>query len=127
MGMLKTLLLALVSMRWGLKTLLGLGIIAPIALLLATLGAPIMGILGVLAIPVMILLFVFGLPIFLVLLVGGGVIGLLFAVLSIGLVFLKLFVVFVLPALCIYWMARWIFGRGRKEPVVASVPLDEAL
>ncbi|MDB4908571.1 MAG: hypothetical protein JWO05_3355 [Gemmatimonadetes bacterium] len=125
--MFKTLLLAVVSMRWGLKAVLGLGIIAPIALFLATVGAPVLGILGVLAIPVMLLLFVFGLPIFLVLLVGGGVIGLLFAALSVGLVFLKLFVVFVLPCLLVYWVARWIFGWGRKDEVLVSVPVDDAV
>src|ERR1051325_6178809 len=74
---------------------------------------PFLIVLGVLALPILFLLFVFGLPIMFVLLAGGALMGLLFAVLSVGLVVVKLAIVIGLPIYLMWKLFSWLFGRRR--------------
>jgi len=115
LSLLRWLVLRLAAVRWIFKTIGGLAVIVPLALLLKVIGLPLLGVAGVLALPVLFLLFIFGLPIFLVLLAGGAAIGLLFAVLSVGFVALKIGLLVVLPVFLIYKLASWIFGRGNRH------------
>src|SRR5215510_10815321 len=89
-SLIKWLVMKLAVVRWLFKILGGFGFLIPLALLLKTIGWPILLILGVLAAPVLLFLFIFGLPIFLVLIVGGMIMSFLFAVLSFGVVVLKI-------------------------------------
>jgi len=97
MSLLRWLVTRLAAVRWILKTVGGLAVFLPLALLLKVIGLPLVAILATLALPVLFLLVIFGLPIFLVLLAGGAVMGLLFAVLSIGLVVIKVGLLVGLP------------------------------
>ncbi len=111
-ALLRWLVSRLAVVPWLLKTFGGLAVLVPLALLLKTVGLPIIAILGVLAAPVLLVLFVLGLPIFLVLLVGGGLLAFVFALVSIGLVVLKLLIFVVLPIVLVWKLIRWIFRRG---------------
>ena len=115
LSVLKWLVVRLAAVRWIIKTLASLGILLPLAWLFKVIGLPILGVLGILALPVLFVLFIFGLPIFMVLLVGGGVLGLLFALLSLGILALKIGVMVVLPIFLIYKLFSWIFGRPRRN------------
>ena len=88
----------------------------PVAFVLKLIGIPIMLVLSVLAIPVFLVLLVMGLPIFLVLAGGGAIMGLMFAVLSIGFAALKIFLFIVLPVLICVKLASWVFGWERRKP-----------
>ena len=131
LSVLKWLVMRLAAVRWIIKVLGSLGILLPLAFLFKFIGLPILGVLGVLALPVLFVLFIFGLPIFLVLIVGGGVLGLLFALLSIGLMALKIGILVVLPIYLVYKLLSWIFGRSRRngdtgnaKPSTPSEPID---
>jgi hypothetical protein len=115
LSVLKWLVVRLAAVRWIIKTLASLGILLPLAWLFKFIGLPILGVLGILALPVLFLLFIFGLPIFMVLIVGGGVLGLLFALLSLGILALKIGVLVVLPIFVVYKVFSWIFGRPRRN------------
>jgi len=113
-SLIKWLAMRIAAVRWLVK-ILGMVAFLPIALLLKTIGLPLLLILGVLALPILFLLFLFGLPIILVLIAGGAIMGLLFAVLSIGLVVVKIAIVVVLPIWIIWTLFGWIFGRRKKN------------
>ena len=115
LSVLKWLVTRLAAIRWLIKILGSLGILVPLAFLFKTIGLPILIVLGILAMPVLFVLFIFGLPIFLVLIVGGGVLGLLFAVLSFGMLALKVAIFVVLPIYLMFKVVSWIFGRGRSK------------
>lgn len=108
------LVLRLAAIRWLFK-LGGLGLLIPIAFILKVIGLPVLLVLMVLALPVLALLFLFGLPIFLVLLVGGMFMGLVGAVLSIGLVALKIAIFVVLPIWLTMKLVGWIFRGFRRR------------
>ena len=122
MALLKWLVTRFAAVRWILKLLGSLGVLVPIALFLKSIGWPILIVLAVLALPVLFFLFLFGLPIFLVLLAGGAIMGLLFAVLSIGLVVLKIGIFVVLPIYLLWKLAGWMFGRRRRPATDDSMP-----
>jgi hypothetical protein len=131
LSVLKWLVMRLAAVRWIIKTLGSLAVLLPLAFLFKFIGLPILVVLGVLALPVLFVLFIFGLPIFLVLIVGGGVLSLLFAVLSFGLLALKIAVVVVLPVYLVFKLLSWIFGRGRSNgdkgntsPAPPTDPID---
>jgi hypothetical protein len=115
LSVLKWLVMRLAAVRWIVKILGGLAVLAPLAFLIKLIGLPILAVLGVLALPVLFVLFIFGLPIFLVLIAGAGVMGLLFAMLSIGLVALKIGLLVVLPIYLIFKLGSWIFGRRSRR------------
>lgn len=107
------LVLRLAAVRWLFK-LSGLALLVPLALLLKTIGLPILAVLSIVGLPIFFLLLIFGLPIFMVLLFGGLAMGLLGAVLAIGLAALKIGLFVVLP-IWLFWklankISRWWSG-----------------
>jgi hypothetical protein len=119
---LTALVVRLAAIRWAFKTLVGLGVLVPVAFILKVVGLPILAVLSVLALPVLFVLFLFGLPIFLVLIVGAVLMAGLFFMLTLGMVALKIFLFVVLPIWLIWKVAGWLFRliRPRQETVVAS-------
>ena len=100
----------LAAIRWAIKSLIGLGVLVPVAFVLKFVGLPILAVLGVLALPVMIILFILGLPIFLVLIAAGLLMGGLFLVMTVGLFAIKILVFVVLPILLV-WIVATFFWR----------------
>lgn len=126
-SVLRWLVTRLAVVPWLLKSLGGLAVLVPIALVLKLIGFPAPMAVGVLALPVLLVLFVLGLPIFLVLLVGGGLLAFVFALLTIGLVALKIFLFVVLPILLVVKVAKWAFGSCRRDavpPAAADTPVE---
>ena len=105
-------------LKWLLKTLGSLGLWVPIAFLLKMFGLPILMVLAVLALPILIMLALFGMPFILVFLLGGALLAILSAVLSFGLMALKI----VLPIVLIFWLVKWIFGWNGKKPDEGTTP-----
>lgn len=108
------LVLRLAAIRWLFK-LGGLGLLIPIAFILKTIGLPVLLVLIVLALPVLALLFLFGLPVFLVLAFGGLFMGLVGAVLAIGIAALKFAIFVVLPIWLMWKLMRKIFRGIRRR------------
>ena len=94
-----------------LKTLGSLGWLLPVAFILKLVGMPVLIVLAILALPVFIILAIVGLPIMFVIVFGVLLLVGFFALLSIGLVVLKI----AIPILLVYWLLRWWFGNGRKS------------
>ena len=93
---------------------IGLIVLIPLGILLATIGLPIFAVLGLLALPVLLVLFLIGLPF---IIIGAVVLGLLGAVfgavmafLSLGVVVLKLAFVILVPLLILGWIVRRVAG-----------------
>lgn len=110
------LVLRLAAVRWLFK-LSGFALLLPLAFLLKFIGLPVLAVLSIVGLPILFLLLIFGLPIFMVLLVGGLVMGALGAVLTIGLVAVKIGVFVVLPIWLLSKLARkvyrwWSGGNG---------------
>src|SRR5688572_28221942 len=99
-------------LKWLLKTLGSLGILVPIAFLLKTFGLPILMVLAVLALPILIMLALFGMPFILVFLLGGAILAILSAVLSFGLLALKIIV----PIVLLVWALKWLMGWNGSKP-----------
>ncbi len=116
------LVVRLAAIRWAIKTLLGVGVLVPVAMLLKVVGLPILAVLGVMAMPVLFVLFLFGLPIFLVLLVGGVLLAGLFFLLTIGMFAFKIFLFVILPIWLVWIIAGWVFRlfRPKQETVVVN-------
>ena len=114
LALLKWLVIRLAAVRWVLKAFGGLAFLLPVAFLLKVIGLPIVAVLSVLALPVFFMLFVFGLPIILVLLGGGLVMAVLFAVLTLGLIALKVFIFIVVPAWLVWKLVSWAFRFVRR-------------
>jgi hypothetical protein len=115
---LASLAVRLAAIRWAIKSLIGLGVLVPIAFVLKFVGLPILAVLGVLAFPVMLVLFVLGLPIFLVLIVAGLLLGGLFFAMTIGLLAIK-FLIFVVLPIWLLWLAIsfvWRLARPNRAP-----------
>lgn len=112
-SILKWLVMRLAIVRWLFKILGGLGVFLPLAFLLKVIGLPVLMVLAVLAAPILFVLFLFGLPLFLVLVAGGLALGVLFAVLSFGLLALKFAIFVVLPIWLVWKLVSWLF-RGRN-------------
>jgi hypothetical protein len=110
------LVIRLAAIRWAIKTLLGVGVLVPVAMLLKVVGLPILAILAVLALPILFVLFLFGLPIFLVLIVGGLLLGGLFALLSFGLFAFKIFLFVVLPVWLVWKLGGFLWRMVRPAP-----------
>ncbi len=93
-----------------LKTLGSLGWLLPVAFLLKLVGIPVLVVLAILALPVFIVLAIVGLPIMFVIVAGIMLLVGFFAMLSIGILALKI----VIPILLVYWLIRWWFRNGKK-------------
>lgn len=121
-GTITALVVRLAAIRWALKTLVGLGVLVPLAMILKVIGLPVLAVLSVLAMPVLFVLFLFGLPIFLVLLVGGLLLGGLAFLLTIGMFAFKIFIFVILPIWVIWTIAGWLLRliRPKRETAVAN-------
>ena len=121
-GTITALVVRLAAIRWAFKTLLGLGVLVPLAFILKVVGLPVLAVLSVLAMPVLFVLFLFGLPIFLVLIVGAVLLAGVFFMLSLGMVALKIFLFVVLPIWLIWKVTAWLIRliRPKQETMVAS-------
>lgn len=113
-AMIKWLVIRLAAVRWILKAIGGFAFFLPLAFLLKVVGLPIVGVLSVLALPIFFMLFLFGLPIFLVLIGGGLAMAMIFAVLTIGIVALKVFIFVVLPVWLVWKLLRMVFRFVRR-------------
>jgi hypothetical protein len=108
--------------KWALlklviKTLGSLGLLLPIAFVLKAIGMPILIVLAILAAPIFIVLAIIGLPFMFVIIVGIMLLVGFFALLSIGLLALKI----AIPILLVYWLLRWWFRNGKKASTDPSV------
>lgn len=117
-----TMLKALV-LRWLLARTLfkGLGLFALLVPLLAVLkgvGLPLLIGIAILAFPLLLLLAAIGLPLLLALVVMGGLLMLAGAVVSVGIVAIKI----VVPVVLVVWFVRWIFSDDRKSPGTDTGP-----
>jgi hypothetical protein len=117
---LASLAVRLAAIRWAIKSLVGLGVLVPIAFVLKFVGLPILIVLGILAMPVMLVLFVLGLPIFLVILVAGLLLAGLFFVMSVGLFAIKFLVFVVLPIWLLWIVVTFLWRLARPRPVAAA-------
>lgn len=108
------------------KRILGsFGVLLPIALVLVkALGWPVILALAVLAAPLIGVLMLFGLPLAAAVAVGGGMLGLLFFLLTIGLLIIKV----VLVVMLVSWALKWLFGRNRGDdkPAAPTEPPPES-
>lgn len=122
LGTIAALAVRLAAIRWAFKTLMGLGVLVPVAFILKLVGLPVLAVLSVLAMPVLFVLFLFGLPIFLVLIVGAGLLAGLFFLLTLGMIAFKVFLFVVLPIWLIWKVAGWLMRliRPKQETVVTS-------
>ncbi len=100
-----------------LKTFGSLGWLIPIAFILKFVGLPVLAVLALLALPVFIILAIVGLPIMIVVVVGILLLVGFFAMLSIGLLVLKI----AIPVLLVYWLIRWWFKNGKQNSVDPTV------
>ena len=123
LGTITALVVRLAAIRWAFKTIVGLGVLVPVAFILKVVGLPVLAVLSVLALPVLFVLFLFGLPIFLVLIVGGTLLGGLFFLLTLGMFAFKIFLFVVLP-IWIVWKVVGFLWRlvfpAKQEPVVTQ-------
>lgn len=110
------LVVRLAAIRWAIKTIVGLGVLVPVAMILKFVGLPILAVLGVLAMPVLFVLFLFGLPIFLVLVFGGLLLGGLFFLMTLGIFAFKIFLFVVLPIWLIWKVASFLWRLARPAP-----------
>lgn len=121
-GTITALVVRLAAIRWAIKTLVGVGVLVPLAFILKLVGLPILVVLGVVAMPVLFVLFLFGLPIFMVLIVGAVLLAGLFFMLTLGMIAFKIFLFVILPIWLVWKIASWLMGRlrPRQETVVSS-------
>ena len=103
-----------------LKTFGSLGWLIPIAFILKFIGLPVLAVLALLALPVFIVLAIVGLPIMIVIVAGILLLVGFFAMLSIGILVLKI----AIPILLVYWLIRWWFKNGKKNSID---PIDPAV
>lgn len=115
--LLKSLLAKWVMLKLVLKGLGSLGWLLPLAFILKAFGLPFLVMLAILALPLLLVLAVIGLPLLLVALVGGFLLTVTVWLVGLGIAAIKL----VIPLLLLYWVARWMFGRGETPP---DVPLE---
>jgi hypothetical protein len=108
----------------GLIAVLGsLAAVLPIALaLIKFLGWPVLLVMLVLGLPLLLVLLVLGFPVIAVLGIAGVVLGVLFAVITMGIIALKFFLFVVLPVWIAWRVAKWAFGRGGGERRTAEEP-----
>ncbi len=125
LGLIRWIVMRLAVVRMLYKLLGGLAVFLPLAFLLKVFGLPVLAVLGTLALPLLLVLLVIGLPIFMVLAVGGGILALIFFVLTIGLIALKIAVMVVLPIWIVWQIGKWIFKRGDKGTPPPPTPATD--
>lgn len=94
-------------------------ILLPIAAVLKVVGIPILLVLLIVGAPLLLLLAIIGLPFLLVVGSGMAIIGVISAVLSLGVALLKI----ALPILFVVWLLRWVCARnGKKDKPQGTEP-----
>lgn len=106
--LLKSLLAKWAILKLVLKAFGSLGWLLPLAFILKALGLPFLIMLAVLALPLLLVLAVIGLPFLLVALIGGFLVTVTMWIVSIGVIALKV----AIPVVLMYWLLRWMLGRG---------------
>jgi hypothetical protein len=98
----------------GLFAVLGsLAAVLPIALALIKLvGWPLVIVMFILGLPLLLVLAMLGFPLIAVLGIAGTVLGVVFAVITFGIIALKVFLFVVLPVWIAWRVAKWGFGWG---------------
>ncbi|MGQ0714490.1 MAG: hypothetical protein ACT4PJ_12275 [Gemmatimonadaceae bacterium] len=87
-------------------------ILLPIAAVLKVVGIPLLLVLLIVGAPLLILLAIIGLPLLLIVGAGAAIIGVISAVLAVGVALLKV----ALPILLVVWLVRWFMaGRNGKD------------
>ena len=117
-AILKSLLTQLAIWKLLLKSLGSLAWLVPLAFILKAVGLPLLLLLGVLALPLLLLLLVIGLPIILVIMMGGILLSVTMAVLSIGLIALKI----AIPIALVWFVLRWLFKPKGGTPPITPPP-----
>ena len=117
-----SLLLKWTVLRLALRSFGWLAILIPIALALKGIGLPVLMVLGTLALPVLVLLAIVGLPFIAVFVFGGVLLSILGAVLTLGLLAIKI----VVPIVLVVWLVRWLFGGRDCGPDVVKDVKDGA-
>lgn len=89
---------------------IGLIVLIPLGIVLASVGLPIIAVLGLLALPLLLVLFLVGLPILIIFATAigliGAVFGILMAFLSVGVVAIKIAFIVLVPLLILGWIVR---------------------
>lgn len=121
---LKAILIKLGMLRGLIAVLGSLAAILPIALALIKLvGWPLLLVMFVLGLPLLLVLALFGFPFIAVLAIGGVVMGMVFAVITVGIMAVKFFLFVVLPVWLAWKVASWAFrGRGGGERRAPEAP-----
>jgi hypothetical protein len=124
-AILKAILIKIGILRGLIAVLGSLAAVLPIAIALIKLvGLPLLIVMFVLGLPLLLVLFLFGFPFIAALAIGGIVMGMVFAVITVGIIALKLFLFVVLPIWLVWKVASWAFGwRGggeRRAPETAE-------
>lgn len=113
-ALLKYLITRIALLRWILGSAGSLGVLIPILLVLKAIGLPVLIVLAIVAIPILLVLLVIGLPIFLVLICGAILMGIAWAVLTVGAVVIKPILIIGLPMMVMGYFLWWLFS-GRKR------------
>jgi hypothetical protein len=120
-SILKAILIKIGILRGLIAVLGSLAAVLPIAIALIKLvGLPLLIVMFVLGLPLLLVLFLVGFPVIAVLAIAGVVMGIVFAMITVGMVALK-FVLFVVLPIWVAWkVASWAFGwrsgGERREP-----------
>jgi hypothetical protein len=112
----KAILMKFGMLRGLIAVLSSLAAILPIALaLIKFLGWPLLLVMFVLGLPLLLILAIVGFPLIAVLAIGGLVMGLAFAMLTLGIVAFKFLLFVVLPIWVMWKVISWMFGKRRDS------------
>lgn len=105
------MLLRALLAQWAVRQLVvrsfgSLILLLPLAAVLKAVGWPLLALLGVLAVPLLLVLFVLGMPVLLVILMGALLLAITGAVLTMGMVALKITLVVWLVVLFVRFIRR---------------------
>jgi len=110
---LKTMVLRwLFARTFGTMLALLLAVLLPLAGVLKAVGLPLLLVLLVAGAPIFIVLALLGLPVLVVVAAGGVLLAMLVAVLTLGLLAVKI----VVPVVLVVWFVRWAFGGPKDRP-----------
>jgi hypothetical protein len=125
--MLTLMLKQLLLFRVLLATFGSVAVLVPLAMLFGGMGWPVALVLLALGLPLLAVLALLGFPFFVVFGLTAVMLTLLGAVLTVGLVALKIFIFVVLPVLLVVKLFRWIWRslRGRNGASVHEAPAPE--
>lgn len=115
LGLFTSLLVKVAFLRALLALVASVLVVVPLGLgLLKLFALPLLAVLGILALPLLFVVALLGFPLFLVFAIAGVALGMLAAVVTFGVVALKLFLFVVLPVWLLYRGVRWMV-RGPRQ------------